>query len=170
MSGRLEAGYKLPIESLPFGLLPQSGLGVTPYGAVQAQGMFLLAFAEYASSGSSTEFAMRYASRAYSVIRTEAGAWVDYDLAVGDQMLKLFSRAAFAHDFENEGEAVASFQQLPGSAFLINTTKPAVNGALVTAGLEGMLMDGWSVLGKFNGEFSSTTSIYAGTGTLRKNW
>jgi hypothetical protein len=103
--------------------------------------MFLPAFSEYASSGSSTEFAMRYASRAYSVIRTEAGAWVDYDLAVGDQMLKLFSRAAFAHDFENEGEAVASFQ-LPGSAFLINTTKPQ---RMARSSPQGLKICSWTV-------------------------
>jgi hypothetical protein len=32
------------------------------------------------------------------------------------------------------------------------------------------LASGWSVNAKFDGEFSGTTSIYAGTGTLRKAW
>ncbi|MHB8885081.1 MAG: autotransporter outer membrane beta-barrel domain-containing protein [Methylovirgula sp.] len=170
MSNRLEAGYRLPFESLSFDLVPESRFGVTPYAAAQAQGMFLPAFAEYPSPSSSSQFALSYASRGYSVVRTELGAWLDYDVAFGDEMLKLYSRAAFAHDFENEGTAVAAFQQLPGSAFLINTAKPAANGALVTAGLEYRLIDGWSVLGKFDGEFSSTTEIYSGTGVVRKVW
>lgn len=169
VSGRLEAGYRLPVDHLAVGV-PQGRFGVTPYGALQAQGMFLPSYAEYASAGSSAEFALRYASRDYSVVRTEVGAWFDYALDGTDHRLTLYSRAAFAHDFENEGIAVAAFQQLPGSSFLINAAKPAANGALVTEGLEYRLADGWSVLGKFDGEFSSTTSIYAGTGTLRKSW
>jgi uncharacterized protein with beta-barrel porin domain len=59
---------------------------------------------------------------------------------------------------------------LSGSSFLVNSAKPAHDGALVTAGFEYKLADGWSVLGKFDGEFSSTTAIFAGTGTLRKVW
>ncbi len=43
-----------------------------------------------------------------------------------------------------QGTAIAFFQQLPGANFLINTAKPAANGALVTTGLEYQLGDGWS--------------------------
>ncbi|QXX76723.1 hypothetical protein [Methylovirgula sp. HY1] len=50
------------------------------------------------------------------------------------------------------------------------TAKPAANDALVTAGLEYRLAGGWSVLGKFAGEFSSTTEIYSGTGVIQKVW
>jgi Autotransporter beta-domain len=82
------------------------------------------------------------------------------------QGLKLYVRAAWAHDFDNEGIATAFFQSLPGTTFQINSAKPARDGALTAVGFEYKLRDGWSVLGKFDGEFSQTTAIFAGTGTL----
>ncbi|MGP8232806.1 MAG: hypothetical protein ACLQL2_09100 [Methylovirgula sp.] len=59
---------------------------------------------------------------------------------------------------------------MPGSSFLINTAKPAGDNALVTAGLEYRLFDGWSILAKFDGEYSATTLIYSGTVIIRKVW
>jgi hypothetical protein len=53
---------------------------------------------------------------------------------------------------------------------VVNSVKPAPAGALVTAGFEYKLTDGWSVLGKFDGEFSSTTSLFSGTATIQKVW
>jgi hypothetical protein len=40
----------------------------------------------------------------------------------------------------------------------------------VTAGFEYKPADGWSLLGKFDGEYSRTTAIFAGTGTIKKVW
>jgi hypothetical protein len=42
--------------------------------------------------------------------------------------------------------------------------------ALVTAGVEYKMPDGWSILDRFDGEFSSTTAIFAGSSTIRKVW
>ena len=64
----------------------------------------------------------------------------------------------------------AFFQALPGASFIVNGAAPARDGALVTAGAQYGLMNGWSFLAKFDGEFSSTTSIYSGTGMVRKTW
>ena len=174
VSSRLEAGYRLPddllpFRGLPFGALPR-GFGVTPYAALEAQAMVLPAFSEWAAPGSSAQFALNYNGQNYNTARTELGAWLTYDLPLADQALKLYTRLAYAHDFNNEGLTTAFFQQLPGGSFLINTAKPAANDALVTAGLEYRLADGWSMLGKFDGEFASTTTIYSGTGVLQKVW
>jgi uncharacterized protein with beta-barrel porin domain len=112
-------------------------------------------------------------AKTFTDTRTELGAWFDSDslgLPWIDKGLKLYGRAAWAHDFDNEGQSTAFFQSLSGSSFLVNSAKPAHGGALVTAGFEYKLADGWSVLCKFDGEFSSTTAIFAGTGTLRKVW
>jgi uncharacterized protein with beta-barrel porin domain len=157
-SARLEAGYRLP-----YGMF-----AMTPYGAVQTQAMFLPSYAEYATSGSS-QFALTYTNHTYTATRTELGAWFDSDV-LADKGVKLYGRLAWAHDFDNEGNSTAFFQSLPGANFLINSAKPAPNGALVTAGFEYKLADGWSVLGKFDGEFSSTTAIFSGTGAIRKVW
>jgi outer membrane autotransporter protein len=130
--------------------------------------MFLPAYRENAVSGSS-QFALSYANRTFAATRTEIGARFDSDALMANG-IKLYSRLAWAHDFDNEGISSAFFQSLPGSSFLINSSKPARDGALTTVGFEYRLADGWSVLGKFDGEFSSTTAIFGGTGTIRKVW
>jgi uncharacterized protein with beta-barrel porin domain len=84
--------------------------------------------------------------------------------------LKLYSRVAWAHDFTNEGTSTAFFQSLPGSSFLVNTTKPALDGALVTVGIDYKLAGGWSLTAKFDGEYSKTTAIFAGSAALRYQW
>ena len=157
-SGRIESGYRLP-----YGLF-----AMTPYGAVQTQAMFLPSYAEYASFGS-PQFALNYMSRTFTATRTELGAWFDSDRWI-DKGIKLYSRLAWAHDFDNEGSSTAFFQSLPGESFIVNSAKPAHDGALVTAGFEYRLGDGWSMLGKFDGEFSPTTSIFAGTASIKKVW
>jgi uncharacterized protein with beta-barrel porin domain len=162
VSARAEGGYRLA-----YGLA-----NITPYGAVQAQELFLPATSEFATLGSA-QFALSNPSRSFNATRTELGAWFDtkaLGLFPTQQGLTVYSRLAWAHDFDNEGISTAFFQSLPGSTFLINSSKPAHDGALVTAGFECNLADGWSVLAKFDGEFSSTTAIFAGTGTIRKVW
>jgi hypothetical protein len=41
---------------------------------------------------------------------------------------------------------------------------------LATAGVQLKLTIGWSLLAKFDGTFSATTSSYAGTAVVRKAW
>ena len=88
----------------------------------------------------------------------------------GGALLKLYGRAAWAHDFGNSPSASAIFQALPGSNFIVNGAVPARDGALVTGGAQYSLANGWSFLAKFDGEFSSTTSIYSGSGMVKKTW
>jgi uncharacterized protein with beta-barrel porin domain len=161
-----ESGYRLAYGPI----------AATPYGALQTQAMFLPAYSEYSTSGSS-QFALNYTNHTFNATRTELGAWIDTDGLAGFGLpwmaegLKLYGGLAWAHDFDNEGSSTAFFQSLPGGGtFLVNSAKPARDGALVTTGFEYKLADGWSVLAKFDGEFSSTTAIFSGTGTLRKVW
>ena len=159
-SGRLEGGYRY---ATPW-------LAVTPYGAVQVQSIALPAYGESAISGSS-QFALNYASQNVTTTRTELGARFDKSYLLGrGKTLTLYSRAAWAHDFDNRARASAIFQALPGSNFIVNGATPARDGALVTAGAEYKLANGWSLVAKFDGEFSNTTSIYSGSGTIRKTW
>ena len=125
-SGRLEGGYRY---ATPW-------LTVTPYGAVQVQSIALPAYGESATSGSS-QFALNYASQSVTTTRTELGARFDksYLLDRGET-LTLYSRAAWAHDFDDSTRASAIFQALPGSNFIVNGATPAADGALVTAGAE----------------------------------
>jgi len=72
----------------------------------------------------------------------------------------------------DEGDLLVGeiFQALPGSNFIVNGAAPARDRALVTAGARYELRNGWSFLAKFDGEFSSSTAIYSGTGMVRKTW
>ncbi|HEY1546065.1 MAG TPA: autotransporter domain-containing protein [Xanthobacteraceae bacterium] len=159
-SGRLEGGYRY---ALPWA-------GVTPYGAVQVQSLVLPSYNESATSGSN-QFALSYASQAPTTTRTELGARFDKTWTLNnDTLLTLYSRLAWAHDFGNTPSASAIFQALPASNFTVFGARPAPDGALITAGAEYKLGNGWSVLAKFDGEFSSTTALYSGSGTIRKVW
>jgi len=59
---------------------------------------------------------------------------------------------------------------LPGSNFTVNGAAPAADGALVSAGAEWRFAGGWSLGAKFDGEFSRTTALYSGTGSVRYTW
>jgi uncharacterized protein with beta-barrel porin domain len=62
------------------------------------------------------------------------------------------------------------FQTLPGSNFTIDGAIPAKNSALTSAGVELRLANGVTLLGKFDGDFASHSSTYAGTGAIRYRW
>src|SRR5262249_22445836 len=103
--------------------------------------------------------------------RTELGAWLDRGTRLANGALfTVYGRAAWAHDFGNSPSASAIFQTLPGSNFIVNGAVPARDGALVTGAAQYSLASGWSFMAKFDGEFSSTTSIYSGSGMVKKTW
>ena len=160
VSGRLEGGYR---AAFPW-------FAVTPYGAVQVQSIALPSYGESATSGSN-QFALNYSSQTVTTTRVELGGRFDKTwLLAGGQSFTLHGRAAWAHDWGNTTTATALFQALPFSTFSINGARPAADGALVSAGGEYKMGNGWSVLAKFDGEFSSTTALYAGSGAIKKVW
>jgi uncharacterized protein with beta-barrel porin domain len=145
-------------------------LGVTPYGAVQVQSIFLPGYGETATAGSN-QFALNFASQTATATRTELGAWLDKStLLANGALVTLYGRAAWAHDFGNTRAVSAIFQALPGANFVVNGAAPAPDSALVTAGALYRLASGWSFQAKFDGEFSSTTNVYSGTGVVKKVW
>jgi hypothetical protein len=62
------------------------------------------------------------------------------------------------------------FQALPGASFIVNGATLPQNSALASAGGELRLANGVTLLAKFDGEFASHSSTYAGTGTFRYRW
>ena len=85
-------------------------------------------------------------------------------------ILTLRGRAAWAHDFNPDRTIGATFQTLPGASFVVNGARQASNAALTTAAAEIKWMNGWSVAGTFEGEFSDVTRSYAGKGVVRYAW
>ena len=85
-------------------------------------------------------------------------------------MLSLRARVAWAHDWVSNPTMAPLFQTLPGASFIVNGATPAKDSALVSAGAEYRLANGVSLLAKFDGEFASRSTTYAGTGTVRYTW
>jgi uncharacterized protein with beta-barrel porin domain len=164
LGARIEGGYHV---AMPF-------VRLTPYGAVQVQSIFIPAYGETATAGSN-QFALNYAAQTATTTRTEIGSWfdktwVDHAFVDRGHLWTVYGRLAWAHDFGDTPQASAIFQALPGSNFIVNGAAPAADSALVTAGAKYDLPNGWSFLAKFDGEFSSNSSIYSGTGEVRKTW
>jgi len=160
LGGRIESGYRFAIPMV----------AITPYGALQAQRLSLPGNSEIALSGSST-FALTYNGQTASTTRGELGAWFDKTVLVGYVgAATLFARAAWAHDWGNDRALSTNFLTLPTPAFVINGAAPPPDKALVSAGSELRLGNGWSLTGKFDGEFANRLQTYAGTGTVRYTW
>ncbi len=157
-SGRIETGwrYATPV------------VGITPYSALQSTTFFLPSYGEVATSGSN-QFALNYASHSVTATRGELGFRWDKALVVQDGMFTLMARTAWAHDWNTDRNATATFQAL-GTAFTVNGAAPAANAALVSLGGEWKCANGWAVLASYEGEYSRTTMSNGGKGTLRYQW
>jgi autotransporter-associated beta strand protein len=157
--GRLEGGYRF---ATPYG-------GITPYAAIQAQFFHTEGFTE--TDAIANGFGLAFGSRDATDHKSELGARFDRVLAVySNAVLALRGRVAWAHDWVSDPTLVPVFQALPGASFIVNGVIPAHNSALASAGAELRLANGITLLGKFDGEFASHSSTYAGTGTLRYRW
>lgn len=167
LGARLEGGWRF---EPPGGLLGPAGLSVTPYAALQLQSVHTDAYAERATVGSNA-FALAYTAQAATDTRSELGAWADTRRALENgNLLTLRGRTAWVHDFNPDRSINAVFQVLPGAAFTVNGAAAPRNAALTSAVAELKLRNGVVLSGRFDGEFGSHSSTYAGTGTVRYAW
>lgn len=161
-SGRVEGGYRF---ATPWA----GGIGITPYAAAQATRFDLPSYSEQVLSGSNN-FALSYAAKSVANTRSEFGLRTDRSFAVHDGTLTLRGRLAWAHDFNPDRSVAATFQALPGTSFTTNGAAQASDSLLTTAAAEMRWLNGWSVRGTFEGEFSNVTRSFAGKGGLRYAW
>jgi fibronectin-binding autotransporter adhesin len=157
--GRVEGGYRF---ATIYG-------GLTPYAAIQSQTFHTPGYTE--ADLTSGGFALGFNSRNATDTRSELGGRFDRLLLLNPEAaLTLRTRVAWAHDWISDPSLAALFQTLPGASFIVNGATPAKNSALASAGAELRLANGVVLLGKFDGEFASHSSTYAGTGTVRYTW
>jgi outer membrane autotransporter protein len=157
--GRVEGGYRVATF---YG-------GLTPYAAIQAQSFHTPGYSE--NDLTAGGFALGYNSRNASDTRSELGARFDRLLLLTPEAaLTMRARLAWAHDWISDPTLAALFQTLPGAGFVVNGATPAKNSALTSAGAELRLANGVALIGKFDGEFASRSSTYAGTGAVRYAW
>src|SRR5262249_14389002 len=116
-------------------------------------------------------FALGFNSRNATDTRSELGGRFDRVLLLNPEAaLTLRARVAWAHDWVSEPTLGPVFQALPGAGFLVHGATLAKTPALTAAGAELRLATGVALLAKFDGEFASHSSTYAGTGTVRYAW
>jgi outer membrane autotransporter protein len=157
--GRVESGYRF---ATIYG-------GLTPYAAIQSQTFHTPGYTE--TDLTNGGFALGFNSRSATDTRSELGGRFDRLLLLNPEAaLTLRGRVAWAHDWISDPSLATLFQTLPGASFVVNGATPAKNSALTSAGVEYRLANGVVLLGKFDGEFASHASTYAGTGTVRYTW
>ncbi len=161
-SGRVEGGYRFATSWL-------GGIGLTPYAAGQFTTFDLPAYAERVVGGANT-FALAYGAKSVTASRSELGLRSDKSWAMPDSVFTLRGRAAWAHDYNADRSAAATFQTLPGASFVVNGAAPAHDSALTTASAEIKWRNGVSLSATFEGEFSDVTRSYAGKGVARYAW
>jgi autotransporter-associated beta strand protein len=159
LSGRLEAGWRIDT----------AWAGVTPYAAAQAISYRMPSYLEQ-GNGAADSFALGYAGRDVTATRSELGLRLDRTTVMGDTLLTLRGRAAWAHNFDTARNVAATFQSLPGSGFIVNGAAMAPDAALVSAGAEVAWRNGFALAASFEGEFSNNVTSYTGKGTLRYAW
>lgn len=159
LSARLESGWRYAMPAF----------AVTPYAGLQSTAFYLPSYAETATSGSN-QFALSYGSKTVTATRGELGFRLDKAMPLNDAVVTLRGRAAWAHDWNTDRSAIATFQSLPGATFTVNGATPSANAALLSAGADIAWGNGWTVAATFDGEFSNTTRGYAGKGSLRYAW
>ncbi|KWV52831.1 hypothetical protein AS156_09255 [Bradyrhizobium macuxiense] len=158
-SGRLEGGYRFAT----------SWAGVTPYAAGQFVTFELPTYAEGLLAGDNL-FALNYAARNGTASLAELGLRADRSFALDDAVLTLRGRAAWAHNFDTERSVAATFQALPEASFPVRGATQASDAALGTGSVELKWLNGWSVAGTFEGEFSGPSTSLAGKGTVNYQW
>jgi T5SS/PEP-CTERM-associated repeat protein len=159
LTARLEGGWRYTTPLM----------GITPYASVQSTSFFMPAYGETATSGSS-QFALSYAAKTTTNVRTELGARFDKAIVVQGGVFTLSNRTAWAHDSNVDSSASATFQSLPGATFTTHGAQPSAHAALLSLGADMKWHSGWSVAALLDGEFSRTTTGYTGKGTLRYAW
>jgi len=161
-SGRVEGGYRFVAPVI-------GGVGITPYAAGQFTTFDLPAYAEQSIAGSNA-FALAYGAQSVTDARSELGIRTDKSLIVQNGVLTLRGRLAWAHDYDPNRAAAATFQALPGASFVVNGAAQARDSALTTASAEMKWANNWSAAATFEGEFSNVTRSYAGKGVVRYAW
>ena len=116
-------------------------------------------------------FGLSYNGRSADATRSELGMRYDKQMLINyGAVLAWRARLAWAHDWISDPSLTPAFQALPGASFIVNGAIPVRNLALASAGAELRLINGVSLLGKFDGEFASRSQAYAGTGMVRYTW
>jgi len=120
-------------------------------------------------SGANT-FALAYGAKDVAASRSELGLRADQSYLAGDALVTLRGRGAWAHNFDVERTAFATFQTLPQAGFVVNGASLGRDAALLTASAEIAWRTGFSFGGSVDAEVSGVGSNVTGRGIVRYTW
>ncbi|MEW6769378.1 MAG: autotransporter outer membrane beta-barrel domain-containing protein [Pseudomonadota bacterium] len=156
--GRIEGGYRYVAAML----------GITPYASLQLQYLHTPGYGENDLNGGGQ--GVSYVAKNATDTRSELGMRFDIVAFVENRTLTLTASAAWAHDWYSDSTVSGVFQTLPGAGFTIASGVRPQDSALAAFEAKIPLTNGWSVVGRFDGQFANTSQSYAGTGTLNYKW
>ncbi|MGC1777434.1 MAG: autotransporter domain-containing protein, partial [Xanthobacteraceae bacterium] len=170
VGGRLEGGYRYAM----------GWMGVTPYGAFQAQAFHSPNYSESDLDGGNLGlFGLSYGAETTTDLSSELGARFDgvYSLANGMQFV-WNGLLAWQHDWITNPGLAATFEaaSAPGAlagapvSFNVNGAALPTNTALVAAGADLHLTPSITLGAKFDSAFARTSLTYGGNATLRYAW
>lgn len=161
---RVEAGYRFDMTARH---LPAATL--SPYAAVEPQTFHAPAFSETDVRGGG--LGLSYGAVDAVDTRTELGARLATSLSLTNgQIMTLWGRAAWAHDFVNGPVLSTSFESLPGVMFTVSGARPAEDTALLSIGSEIRMTSALSLIAKLDGRFAGHEQVASGSATLRYAW
>lgn len=159
--GRVETGW-----TFRFG-----GTELSPFLGVQALVQHTLAYAETPNAAQGSTFALTYGQQRHSSVRGFLGADFRTRVTIDPHTtLTPFLRIAYVHEFANTRSTSASFQSLPGAAFIVEGARPARDSVVIQTGAELALDPGVAVFAAFAGELSGRGNSYGAQGGLRLSW
>ena len=163
LGGRFELGWR---RQMP-------GFALTPFVAVESAALWQHAYSETSTTatGGAGVLGLSYAAHETTSLPSFVGAQVDGSYTLGDgQMLRPFVRASWVHEFMPQRQIDASFVSIPGASFTVDGARPAGDAARVTGGATWALDASRSLFARFDGEFSASGSMVAGTAGARLTW
>ncbi|UDL93246.1 autotransporter outer membrane beta-barrel domain-containing protein [Lichenihabitans sp. PAMC28606] len=156
VAGQIEAGYRIG--------------WFIPYVAVGVQAFHTPGYTEHDPTGPSV-FALSEASNTTVTARTQVGFRIDEDVGVYDGgVLRLRTRAAWAHDTNTNPYINVTLQSLPGANFSVYGASRASDSFLFSAGPELLFGNGISLALAAEGQVARGYDAYSGNAVLRYVW
>ncbi len=160
VGGRIESGWRLHLDDAS---------RLVPFAAFAWNSFQAPAYGETAQSGSA-DFALSYAAHDSDFGHGELGMKLGHDVTLGGNAAKTELTAAWAHEFYGAPFALAAFQALPGSSFLVQGARLARDTALLGAGIDVHTRSGFAYGARVDSRVGGGTTAFGGTANIAFNW
>lgn len=161
--GRVELGWRYEFDRY----------AVTPFAAIEPTTLRQQAYTENSttSSGTTGILGLSYASHTTRSLPTFLGAQFDARFALGAGLIVTPSaRLSWVHEFKPDRQVEASLVTLGTGSFTVDGARAARDALRTDIGVSLTLTQNAALFASFNGEFSNTSTMVAGTAGARIAW